>query len=282
MNDLWAAAGRVDRIVLREHEVLAEIGAFGPERGRRQRLRFSIAVDVAPAQAGDDVDRILSYDRLVEAVAAALAEERLNLLETLAERIAARILAEPRALRVALSVEKRDLGPYVLGVEIARDRSDLALAADAAGVAPVPRVVLVPAALARDPAFPARVTAWLDGRAPLLVVPGWPEAPRPQAADPRAQRRIDLLALEQVAWALAAADPRCLVVASRTELDWALRRGRPVLWAPGKIVLDAPDAPVTADPAALAAWIAARLGATGVDHAPVAAPAEGRARRPAG
>jgi dihydroneopterin aldolase len=271
MTDLLAAAGRVDRIFLREHEVMAEIGAFGPERGRSQRLRLSIAVDVAPVQAGDDVDRILSYDRLVEAVSATLAEDRLNLLETLAERIAARILAEPRALRVAVSVGKCDLGPFVMGVEIRRDRAEAAAPPDEAACLPVPRVALVPAGVAD---LAARVTDLAAGGAPLLLVPGLPDGLRPAATDPRAQRRIDLLALEQAAWVLAAADPRCLVVSSRTELDWALRRGRPVIWAPGKMALDAPDAPPGADPAALAAWIALRLGAGGVVHVPVAAPAE--------
>ena len=58
-----------DRISLRDHVVMADIGAFGTERGQKQRLRVDIAVDLAPcvSDAGDDVDRILSYDRLTEA-----------------------------------------------------------------------------------------------------------------------------------------------------------------------------------------------------------------------
>ena len=39
------------------------------------------------------------------------------------------------------------------------------------------------------------------------------------------------------AW-LAARDPRLTVAASRTEIDWALRRGLPVVWAPAKLSLD--------------------------------------------
>jgi dihydroneopterin aldolase len=63
------------------------------------RLRFDIVVEVGrrSGDIDDDVDRILSYDTLVAAIDRALADERLNLLETLAERIAALVLAEPMA-----------------------------------------------------------------------------------------------------------------------------------------------------------------------------------------
>jgi dihydroneopterin aldolase len=72
------------------------------------------------------------------------------------------------------------------------------------------------------------------------------------------QRRIDLLAIEQSAWVLAARDPRCVVVDSRTELDWAMRHGQISVWAPSKLVLDAHDGPGPAvtDPLALALWLA--------------------------
>jgi 7,8-dihydroneopterin aldolase/epimerase/oxygenase len=81
--------------------VEVEIGAFQAERGTTQRVRFDVVVEVRPhpEPLQDDVDRILSYDRITEAIAAELAAERLNLLETLAERVAERILAEPQAMR---------------------------------------------------------------------------------------------------------------------------------------------------------------------------------------
>ncbi len=75
-------AGLRDRISLRDHVVTADIGAFQQERGRPQRLRFNIVVEVRPvSDAQDDVDRILSYDRLTEAIDAELAKDRLNLLK---------------------------------------------------------------------------------------------------------------------------------------------------------------------------------------------------------
>ena len=91
-----------DRIHLRDHVALTEIGAFQTERGVTQRLRFNVTADLAApvGGSGDQVDRILSYDVLTGAVAAGLADRRYDLLETLAERIAAEVLAHPAAARV--------------------------------------------------------------------------------------------------------------------------------------------------------------------------------------
>ena len=112
-----------DRISLRDHIVEVEIGAFQLERGVTQRVSFNIVVEVQPIEQPilDDVDRILSYDRLTEAIAIELGAERLNLLETLAQRIADRILLEPQAIRVFIRIEKLDRGPGALGVEISVD-----------------------------------------------------------------------------------------------------------------------------------------------------------------
>jgi len=125
--DATAPDGPLDRISVRDHIVEVEIGAFQSERGRTQRVAFNVVVEVRPLcdPIDDDVDRILSYDKVTEAIEAALAEERLNLLETLAERIAERILWEPRALRTFVRVEKLDRGPGALGVEIVRSATDV-------------------------------------------------------------------------------------------------------------------------------------------------------------
>ena len=89
-----ASDGPLDRLSVRDHIVEVEIGAFQQERGTTQRVCFNVVVEIAPlpADLDDDVDRILSYDKVTEAIGYELARERLALLETLAERIAERIL----------------------------------------------------------------------------------------------------------------------------------------------------------------------------------------------
>ncbi|PRX38172.1 dihydroneopterin aldolase [Meinhardsimonia xiamenensis] len=253
-----------DRLSLRDHIREVEIGAFETERGRRQRLRFNVVVEVAPPDApiGDDVDRILSYDNLTDAISAELGAERLNLLETLAERIAARILLKPRALRVFVRIEKLDRGPGALGVEIVRARQPEApapLEVPSEPPRPAPQLVLLSAAAAED----ARLSSWLDavagkGAAVLVVAPA--ALPLPETRDPEAARQVALLALDQAAWALAGRDPRLIAVAARTELDWAIGEGRLAVWAPAKMVRDAAQRVEDVSAPALAVWLAGRLG----------------------
>lgn len=279
-----AGADPRDRISLRDHVVAADIGAFQLERGQTQRLRFNIVVEIRPhpAPLQDDVDRILSYDRLTEAIQAELAAERLNLLETLAERIAERILAEPQAMRVFVRIEKLDRGPGALGVEIVRARAAVPLqatGADGSQAALHPVVVFLSNAAIAAPDLPARLDALEREGRPVILVVGLPEAPPPASGQRATQRRIDLLAIEQNAWMLAARDRRCLVVSTRTEIDWAMKHRQMVVWAPSKIVLDAVDGPKAAarDAVALALWLAETLAAARLDvHGDVSVPAGSR------
>ena len=249
--DARSTADPADRLSLRDHVVAAEIGAFEQERGVRQRLRFNVVVEVARAGAqtgvDDDVDRILSYDRLTEAIAAELSGERLDLLETLAERIAARILAEPQARRVFLRIEKLDRGDYVLGVEIVRSGGGTVTVTDR----PPARIVVGD----RPGAAPESESG--SESAPLVLVPRAPRLPVPTASG-AAARRIALLSLDQAAIALAER-AGCEVAATRTELDWSLRHRDRVVWAPSRMVLAAPETPPLDD---LAAWLGETLGGT--------------------
>lgn len=273
-----AGAAPRDRISLRDHVVEADIGAFQKERGHKQRLRFNVVVEVRPVTEPleDDVDRILSYDRITEAIDAELAAERLNLLETLAERVAERILAEPAAMRVFVRIEKLDIGPYALGVEIVRSRAERPVQTE--GMESVhPLVVFLDNPTIRATDLPSRLDVLLWEGLPLILTVGLPDMARPVTGHKPTQRRVDLLAVEQNAWTLAARDPRCVVVATRTEIDWAIKRGQSVVWAPSKLVLDAVDGPKGTEPVSLALWLAETMSATAlVVHGDVAVPAGSR------
>ncbi|WP_375261305.1 dihydroneopterin aldolase [Palleronia sp.] len=259
----YPPAGFPDRISLRDHVVEVEIGAFQQERGRTQRVLFNVVVEVRPSPAGatDDVDDVLSYDTITEAIQAALGDERLNLLETLAERVAARLLAEPQSLRCFVRIEKLDLGPGALGVEIVRT-SDGPVREVADDTAPHPVVAFLSNAAIDAPDLPAILDRIEADRPVILCVGPAPNA-APQTGHAMVQRRIDLLAIEQNCWRLAARDARCVVVETRTELDWAMKKGRTTVWAPSKLVLDAVEPPSAQprDTVALAAWFARQMRA---------------------
>jgi len=261
--DAMAGPDPLDRISLRDHIVDVEIGAFQAERGVTQRISFNVVVEVQPLTGpiDDDVDRILSYDRVTDAIAVELAVERLALLETLAERVAERILLEPQAVRVFVRIEKLDRGAGALGVEIMRD--GVGLPQITPEELPQPEIVFLGNAAIASP----HLKGWLDqlqalGR-PVILCVGAAHGQAPRPGHKMAQRRIDLLAIEQNAWMLAARDDRCVVVETRTELDWAMKNEQTSVWAPSKIVLDAVDTPSAQprDAVALAAWFAATFEA---------------------
>lgn len=230
-----------DRISLRDHIREVEIGAFQAERGTTQRICFNVVIEVQlPDGVDDDVDKILSYDTITDTIDRELAAERLNLLETLAERVAEGILADPRAARVFVRIEKLDRGPGALGVEIVRDRPAI-LVPVAVDELAHPCVVFLSNDVISSPDLTAVLDRFAATGLPLILCVSFGDGARPVAAHPAVQRRIDLLAMEQNAWVLAGRDKRCVVVGTRTELDWAMKHDQICVWAPSKIVLDATD-----------------------------------------
>lgn len=235
-----------DRIHIRDYIVAADIGAFQTERGQDQRLRFNLTVELASLVMGveDEVDRILSYDILTGAIATGLADKRYNLLETLAEKIAAQVLDHPRAAQVEVTIEKLDRIPGALGVTLTRR----------AGQVQADQTVIAPRIL-----FYGQQVALPEG--PLVIVPDAPGLPLPKGGN---DRRIALLALDQAAWALAGR-LGLHVADSRTEMDWAAAHGQQVVWAPARMLAD--EVGQDADPSALCFWLAARLQAVALDWA---------------
>ncbi|MDB6177038.1 dihydroneopterin aldolase [Paracoccus sp. Z330] len=237
-----------DRLHLRDYVISAEIGAFQSERGQTQRLRFNLCVELRETVSGkgDEVDSILSYDVLTQAVENALSDQRYDLVETLAERIAAEVLGHPAAAMIDVCVEKLDRGPGALGVSIRRKSGRIALA---------------------QTARTWRVLVWdqparTDTEIATIILPPYPPHPRPVGSS--SQRQIDLLAIDQAAWALA--DRLGLSVArSRTELDHAIDTDSTVVWAPARLAGDHVDAGDAQ--ASLAFWLAERLQALSVDFA---------------
>ncbi len=247
-----------DRISLRDHIREVDIGAFQAERGQMQRICFNVVVEVRlPEGLDDDVDKILSYDAITDAIDRELSAERLNLLETLAERVAEDILADPRAARVFVRIEKLDRGPGALGVEIVRDREMVAGAALTEQIVQ-PVVVHLDNGAIDDARLPSVLDRLQERDAPVILCVGPSDLARPKADNAAAQRRIDLLAIEQNAWVLAGRDKRCVVVSTRTELDWAMKNKQISVWAPSKIVLDATEGPggAVVDPFSLSQWFA--------------------------
>ncbi|NCX69540.1 MAG: dihydroneopterin aldolase, partial [Rhodobacteraceae bacterium] len=174
--------------------------------------------------------------------------ERVNLLETLAERIADRVLNEPQAHRVFVRIEKLDRGPGALGVEIVRTEKDYnstnRSAANGDEISIRPHVIYLSNAAINS----IHLDTWINQLSvktqPVVLCVGVPEKSfEAKNQKPAILRRLDLLSIEQNAWILAGKNSKCVVVSTKTELDYAIKQGQISVWAPSKIILDANDPP---------------------------------------
>ena len=85
-----------DYVSIRDLSVPAVIGVHGWEREVEQSLLVSVdlAADVRKAAATDDLADALDYSAVADTIAAVLREGKFRLIETAAERVAGRLLAD--------------------------------------------------------------------------------------------------------------------------------------------------------------------------------------------
>lgn len=112
-----------DRIFLHDFILPVRVGAYAHERGRMQNVRFNVDVRVRRAEhLAEDMRDVVSYDLIADSIRIIAAQEHIDLVETLAERIAALILTRPRVMSATVRVEKLEVGPGAAGIEIVRHR----------------------------------------------------------------------------------------------------------------------------------------------------------------
>jgi dihydroneopterin aldolase len=117
------AAKGIRHLFVHDLVLACRIGVHAHERDRPQRVRLNLDLAVAeteqpPRQLADVVD----YAALVERVRGALSEGHVELVETLAERVAALCLEDPRVRSARVRVEKLEAvaDAAAVGVEIER------------------------------------------------------------------------------------------------------------------------------------------------------------------
>ncbi|GAB3041774.1 dihydroneopterin aldolase [Parafrigoribacterium mesophilum] len=97
-----------DRITLTGLRAFGHHGVFDDERANGQEfvLDVTIFVDFAAAAAGDDLEATVHYGVVSEQIVAAVERDPVDLIETLAERVAAVVLGHPAASAVQVTVHK--------------------------------------------------------------------------------------------------------------------------------------------------------------------------------
>ncbi len=97
-----------DEILLTGLTVFGRHGVYAREReeGQEFTVDLRLRLSLSAAAASDDVADTVHYGELADEVAAVVAGEPVNLIETLAERIAAVALADERVGSVVVTVHK--------------------------------------------------------------------------------------------------------------------------------------------------------------------------------
>lgn len=127
-----ADAGRATRhMFIRDLILEASIGVYAHEHAAPQRIRINIDLAVAddsqdklsrPSVGRDDVSRVVDYEAIVIKTRALVAAGHVQLVETLAERLAEACLDDPRITLARVRVEKLDVfaDAASAGVEVER------------------------------------------------------------------------------------------------------------------------------------------------------------------
>ena len=130
-----ASTLHTDRIFVREFVLPVHIGAYAREHGTPQRVRFDVDAWVAHATGPardlchQDLRDVVSYDLISDSIRLLVDSGHVELAETLAEQIAATLLAHPRIVKVRVRLEKLETGAGIAGVELERTRETMRAAA---------------------------------------------------------------------------------------------------------------------------------------------------------
>ena len=121
------AGERLYRMFVKDLVLQCSIGAYAHERLRPQPVRINVDMQVRETSAvlNDDLANVLSYDRITAAIKAHIAKGHINLVETLAEDIAAICLEHASVVHARIGVEKLAVEPNAasVGIEIERRRN---------------------------------------------------------------------------------------------------------------------------------------------------------------
>ena len=114
------------RILVRDLLLMCSIGIHAHEKLAPQRVRINLdmAVLESVTPADDNIVNVVSYEHVIDGIKALIARGHVNLVETLAEQVAALCLTDQRVEQVIVRIEKLDVYAEAasVGIEIERRR----------------------------------------------------------------------------------------------------------------------------------------------------------------
>jgi len=123
----YADASRsVRHVFVRDYLTDAEIGVWSHEKGATQKIRISVDLSVSESAThhGDQLENVVCYNEIVLGIKTIIKAGHIQLVETLAEKIAAMSLENSQVIKARVKVEKLEavIEAASVGVEIERHR----------------------------------------------------------------------------------------------------------------------------------------------------------------
>lgn len=112
-----------DSIFVRDFVVDCSVGVYAEEQGVTQKVAFEVEAGLAPGVRShrDEMTEVPSYADIIDIIEAIAASGHINLVETFAERVAAKCLEDSHIAVVSVELTKLERGPR-RGIRIVRSR----------------------------------------------------------------------------------------------------------------------------------------------------------------
>ncbi|WP_262694898.1 dihydroneopterin aldolase [Kordiimonas aquimaris] len=117
---------RTRRVFVHDYVTQAEIGVWSHEKGKTQAVRITVDLVVHEhgEHHGDQLEKVVCYNEIVIGIRRIIEAGHINLVETLAEKIADMTMQNSSVMKARVMVEKLEAVPEAgsVGVEIERER----------------------------------------------------------------------------------------------------------------------------------------------------------------
>ena len=131
LRSIADARAAIRHVFVRDLVLDCSIGIHQHEREALQRIRVNLDLAVREAETNglldDELANVVCYENLTKGVRALVSREHVNLVETLAEDVAAMCLGDDRVRSARVRIEKLDIleDAESVGVEIERFNPEL-------------------------------------------------------------------------------------------------------------------------------------------------------------
>lgn len=116
----------MDKIFIKELELMMSIGIYEQEQAQKQRVLVSVSLGIEnKAGSSDDITDTVSYEEIANLIKEISNKRHYNLVESFAEDIASECLKNERVSKVKVKIEKPDIfdDARSVGIKIKRAQS---------------------------------------------------------------------------------------------------------------------------------------------------------------